>query len=120
MAKEDKQPTKFPFQPVNGSDEKPPRKTPKFSIYWIYTIIFAVLIGSFFTNMKPDFINISEQDFKNEMLVKGDVEKINKVTNGSSNIVRVFIKADSINKEFYIKKIGKRVDADKEIGRAHV
>jgi cell division protease FtsH len=111
MAKDDKQPTKFPFQPVNGTDDKPSRKTPKFSIYWIYAIIFAVLIGSNFINMKPDLIATSEQEFKNTMLAKGDVEKISKVTN--KKLVRVYIKADSINKEFYIKKLGKRFEADK-------
>ncbi len=111
MAKDDKQPTKFPFQPVNGSDDKPSRKTPKFSIYWIYAIIFAILIGSNFINMKPDLIATSEQEFKNTMLAKGDVEKISKVTN--KKLVRVYIKADSINKEFYIKKLGKRFEADK-------
>ena len=111
MAKDDKQPTKFPFQPVNGTDDKPSRKTPKFSIYWIYAIIFAVLIGSNFVNMKPDLIATSEQEFKNAMLVKGDVEKISKVTN--KKLVRVYIKADSINKEFYIKKLGKKYEVEK-------
>ena len=111
MAKDDKQPTKFPFQPVNGSDDKPSRKTPKFSIYWIYAIIFAILIGSNFINMKPDLIATSEQEFKNTMLAKGDVAKIDKLTN--KKLVRVYIKTDSINKEFYIKKLGKRFDADK-------
>ena len=111
MAKDDKQPTKFPFQPISGNDDKPSRKTPKFSIYWIYAIIFAVLIGSNFINMKPDLIPTSEQEFKNTMLAQGDVEKISKVTN--KKLVRVYIKTDSINKEFYIKKLGKRFDADK-------
>ena len=28
-----------------NSDGEPPRKGPRFSIYWVYAIIFAVLIG---------------------------------------------------------------------------
>ena len=28
-----------------GGDENAPRKGPKFSIYWVYAIIFAIIIG---------------------------------------------------------------------------
>ncbi len=114
MAQDDnnkpQQQPKFPLPPTAGG-EKPGRKTPKFSIYWIYALIFAALVGStFLTGLKPDVTGISENEFK-KMLLAGDITSIEKIDN--KKMVRVFIKADSINKEFYIKKFGKRLDPEK-------
>ncbi|MFY7901093.1 MAG: ATP-dependent zinc metalloprotease FtsH [Chitinophagaceae bacterium] len=101
MAQEDKQPTKFPF--TNSGDEKPSRKPPKFNIYWIYAVIFIALIGStFFSNFKPDVAQITEREFINEILAKGDVDKVTFIKN--KEVVRVFIKSDSIVKEYYLNK----------------
>ena len=36
---------RFGGRPNSEEPGQPPRKGPKFSIYWIYAIIFAVLIG---------------------------------------------------------------------------
>jgi AFG3 family protein len=111
MAKEDKQPPKFPFQPVNGNDEKPQRKTPKFSLYWIYAIIFAVLIGFQFIGMKPEALQTTAEEFFGKMLKSGDVAKLDKVTN--TNTVKIYIKVDSLRKSFYADKLNKRFDAEK-------
>ncbi len=108
MAQDDKN-QKFPFTERNP-DEKPTRKGPKFSIYWIYLLIFAVLIGfSVYNKSFSDTKPISEQEFKENMLAKGDVDKINSVKN--KDIVRVYIKPDSIGKEYYVKLFkGKKLD----------
>lgn len=91
----------FPrFRPRGDDDSNSPRKGPKFSIYWIWGIIAAVLIGfNLFGGLSPDAHNISELDFRKEMLAKGDVEKLDLISNKS--VVRVYIKKDSLNKPYY-------------------
>jgi AFG3 family protein len=106
MAQDDKQ-NKFSFSD-KGSDDKPLRKGPKMSIYWIYALIFAVLVGSTFFNTSPDLNSTSQQEFFKEMLAQGDVEKIEEVRNRDA--VRVYIKSDSIKKDFYVKKLKKSID----------
>ena len=114
MAKEDKQP-KIPF--INpGGDDKPNRKAPKFNIYWIYGLIFAVLLGSTLLKNSPDITKITEQEFKENMLAKGDVLKIELVRN--KDLVRVYINSDSIGKEFYVKKFKEKLDPSKVKGVA--
>ena len=111
MAKEDKQ-SKIPF--TNSGDDKPSRKTPKFNIYWIYGLIFAVLLASTFLKNNPDTTKITEQEFKDYMLAKGDVTKIELVRN--KDLVRVYINSDSIGKEFYVTKFKEKLDASKVKG----
>jgi cell division protease FtsH len=83
-----------------------PRKGPKFSIYWVWGIIAAVLLGFQFLGFSPDAHHLdSELDFRNNMLEKGDVSKLVLVTN--KNLVRVYIKKDSLDKAYYRDKLGK-------------
>jgi len=112
MAKEDKQP-KIPF--INtGGDDKPNRKTPKFNIYWIYGLIFAVLLGSTLIKNSPDVTEITEKEFKYDILVKGDVEKLKLIRN--KDVVRIYIKSDSLKKEFYVTKFKDKIDVNKVRG----
>ena len=69
---------------------------PKFSIYWIYVIIAAFLVGyQLFGNpLKSDLKETTENDYY-EMLKRGDVEKTYLI-NGSK--VRVVIKDSSLPK----------------------
>jgi AFG3 family protein len=70
------------------------RKGPKFNIYWVWAIIFAVLVGfQLFGSFSPDAKEINELEFY-KMLEAGDIEKLNTVTN--KNIVRVYIKKDRL------------------------
>src|ERR1044071_9021664 len=78
---------------IPGGDDKSPRKGPRFSIYWIYAIIAAVLIGSQFFNFTPDALPTTELDFRQKMLAQGDVDKLDYVQN--KDLVRVYIKKDS-------------------------
>jgi AFG3 family protein len=100
----------FPkFRPRGEPDENNPRKGPRFSIYWIWGIIAAVLIGFniFGGVFAPDAHRLdSEQDFRNNMLEKGDVAKLVLVTN--KNLVRVYIKKDSLDKPYYKDKLNGR------------
>src|SRR5436190_12518026 len=52
-----------------------PKKGPRFSIYWIYAIIFAVLIGfQLFGPFSRNMAKTNELDFKS-MIASGDVAK---------------------------------------------
>jgi AFG3 family protein len=106
MAQDDKKAKKdfrnIPGLPPSG-DDKSARKGPKFSIYWIYAIIAVVLIAANLFNMSPDAVKTTELDFRREMLAKGDVEKLDLIKN--KELVRVYIKAESLNKDYYAKKI---------------
>jgi AFG3 family protein len=90
-----------------------PKKGPKFNIYWIWAIIFAILIGfQFFGSLTPDSTQLdSELEFRNNMLTPGDVEKLVLVTN--KNLVRVYIKKPALQKTYYKQKLGKNWSADK-------
>ena len=112
MAQNDKNP-KFPFGD-RGNDEKPLRKGPKFNVYWIYLIIFAILIASTFYKFSPESSIISQQEVFNNMLAQGDVERIDQVDN--KNIVRIYIKSDSISKPYYEKKLKIKLDPAKVKG----
>jgi cell division protease FtsH len=90
------------------------RKGPKFSIYWIYAIIAAVLLSAQFMKFAPDLTKTTEQEFKQFMLAKGDVEKLDLIKN--KDRVRVYINPDSLSKEFYVKKFKTVLAKDKVKG----
>jgi AFG3 family protein len=89
--------TRLPkFNRSNGDGDNTPRKGPKFSIYWVYAIIFAVLIGFQFLNPFTATTNkINIEQFK-QMVAEGDVEKYVVVDN--RDMVRVYLKKDRISK----------------------
>jgi cell division protease FtsH len=94
----------FPRFRPRGDDDNSPRKGPKFSIYWIWGIIAAVLIGfNLFGGLSPDAHQIEELEFRRDMLAKGDVEKLDLISN--KQLVRVYIKKDSIQKPYYANKL---------------
>src|SRR6478672_10418413 len=107
MAQDDKRPNeRFPrIRP--REDGNAPKKGPKFSIYWVWAIIFAVLVGfQFFGSFSPEAKPLeSEQEFRTNMLETGDVSKLVIVTN--KNLVRVYIKPDSLKKPYYQEKLSK-------------
>jgi cell division protease FtsH len=90
-------PSKFPLDEKGG--DKPQRKMPKFNIYWIYILIFAVLIGSTLLNrFSADVVKITENDFQS-MLKRGDVEKVLNLTD--KKLVRISVHQSSLNNPFY-------------------
>jgi cell division protease FtsH len=88
-----------------------PRKGFKFNPYWVYAIIAIILLSAQFMRFAPDLTRTTEQEFKQKMLIKGDVEKLDLVTN--KNEVRVYIKLDSLAKDFYVQKFKQVLTKDK-------
>ncbi len=100
---------------VTGPDKGDnPRKGPKFNIYWIYAIIAGVLLFAQFMKFTPETTGTWEQEFKQKMLVQGDVEKLDVIKN--KDRVRVYIKADSIYKKFYSDKLKTALPKEKVKG----
>ncbi|HTD94486.1 MAG TPA: ATP-dependent zinc metalloprotease FtsH [Chitinophagaceae bacterium] len=82
----------------NGEEPgQPIKKGPKFSIYWIYAIIFAVLIG-FQLFGGPFTANTATigQEYFEQVLKTGDVDKYTIISN--RNLVKVYLKKTSIPK----------------------
>ena len=88
-------------------------KMPKFNIYWIYGLIAISLLSARFFQTAPDVKTISQQEFV-KLMTSGDIEKYVKVTN--KKVVRIYIKVDSITKEFYVQKFGKILTKEKAKG----
>ena len=90
----------FPRFRPRGDDDNGSRKGPKFSIYWIWGIIAAVLIGfNLFGGLSPDAHTTEEYEFRKNMLANGDVAKLDLISN--KQVVRVYIKKDSLQKPYY-------------------
>lgn len=111
-AEQDKLKRKKPLQDKMFED-KPKRKGPKFNIYWVYVIILAALLGSTFLGggLKPELAKLSEQEVKQNMLLQGDIDKIEVVK--VKDVVRIFIKKDSITKPYYEKRFKTKYVPDK-------
>jgi len=87
---------KFNPRGANNGEDNTPKKGPRFSIYWVYAIIFAVLIGiQLISPFSGSTVSINQNQFE-EMLKAGDVAKYTVVSN--RNLVRVTIKKDAIPK----------------------
>ncbi|MDF2193631.1 ATP-dependent zinc metalloprotease FtsH [Paraflavitalea sp. CAU 1676] len=68
-------------------DDNGQRKGPKFNIYWVWAIIFAVLVAfQLFGSFAPDAKEIDELEFY-QMLEKGDIDKLTTITN--KNLIRI-------------------------------
>lgn len=109
---QDERNQRFNFQDNKGGDGQ--RKTPRFNIYWIYGLIALTILGAQFMRFSPDLVRVSEQEFKQQMLVAGDVEKLDLVKN--KDLVRIYVKPDALGKEFYVKKFGKVLPREKVKG----
>lgn len=101
------QETKTP-KPVSPDSQK---KGPKFNIYMIYIIAFIALVIATFGKFSPDLIEVTQQEFENNMLVKGDVAKIDLIKN--KDRVRVYLYPDSLKKEYYVTRLKKSVTTTK-------
>jgi AFG3 family protein len=74
--------------------ENDPKKKPKFSIYWIYGVIFlALVVFNYYRTVTPSGTDTDQATFLN-MVMHGDVLKIKTIRN--KKMVRVFIKPDSL------------------------
>lgn len=75
-------------RPGTPGKDKNQRKGPRFNIYWVYGIIFALVIGlQFFSgNMGSTAREMSFQDFRIQYLDKGIVEKLVVVNNSEVEV----------------------------------
>src|SRR5947209_8737393 len=111
-SKNDKKPRLPRFNKNGGEgDNNAPRKGPRFSFYWVYAIIFAVLIGLQLFNgpFSPASSQITQPAFI-QMLSAKDVDKY--VTIANRNIVKVSLKKGSITK--YNNVLNKNVTENAE------
>ena len=96
----------------NTGSEEDPKKRPRISIYWIYGIIFAAIIGY---NLYSHTNGGSGTEIENTqffaMLKQGDVDQIKTV--GNKKIVRVFINQQALqnNVAFYRTVFGNDYEA---------
>ncbi len=78
----------------NKGPEDDPKKRPRLSIYWIYGIIFAAIIGyNWYRGTTSSGVEIKNIQFFT-MLKQGDVDEIKTV--GNKKIVRVSINPQAI------------------------
>ena len=93
---ENRQP-RFGNRPSGGDDpNQVPKKGPRFSIYWIYAIIFAVLIGfQLFGPFSPNSAKTDNLAFKN-MVLAGEVEKYEIVDNRKN--VKIYLNKAGIER----------------------
>jgi cell division protease FtsH len=77
----------------------------------IYIIAFIALVIASFGKFSPDLIEVTQQEFETNMLVKGDVAKIDLVKN--KDRVRVYLYPDSLKKEYYVTRLKKSVTTTK-------
>jgi AFG3 family protein len=103
MATEDTSRGQKPSRPgrqVTGGDEGSPRKGPRFNIYWVWSLIVVALIGyQVMQGVTPDATQITDLQFKQQMLSRNHVERIEPVRN--KDLVRVFIRKDSLALPYY-------------------
>lgn len=105
MSQENKQ-SKSNMEKTDG-----PRKGPKFNIYWIYGIIIVALISAQIFNVAPELKAITEKQFRDNILIQGDVQKLDLVKNKEQ--VYVYVKKDRLGKDFYVKQFKGKLDARK-------
>ncbi|MBK8140770.1 MAG: ATP-dependent zinc metalloprotease FtsH [Chitinophagaceae bacterium] len=101
-------PPRFNNRPGGGEDPQAPKKGPRFSIYWVYAIIFAVLIGfQLFGPLTPNMAKTNELELKN-MIAKGEVEKYMIIDN--RKVVRVYLTAAGIkSNEVKLKEVSGKI-----------
>lgn len=94
---------KLPKFSNRGEQDNTPRKGPRFSIYWVYAIIFALLIGmQVFNPFSTGNSEIDQTQFM-QMVKDGDIANYTIISN--RNRVRVKLKEDALKK--WEKQVGK-------------
>jgi len=100
---------------IPPSSDEDPRKKPKLSIYWVYGVIFALIIGyNLFRTTTGTGVEINNTDFYT-MLRRGDVEQIKTV--GNKKLVRVYINPQKLEEdaEYFKGVFGQDYDNVKRI-----
>ncbi|HMX05737.1 MAG TPA: AAA family ATPase, partial [Chitinophagales bacterium] len=83
----------------NNQNKTKPNGNRKFNFYWIYAIIAVILISfQFFPFQGSPVVLKDISTFKDDMLLKGDVNRIVVV---NKEYAEIFIKEDSLKKKIY-------------------
>jgi len=100
---QNKEENKFTGSNPNRNRDENNKKGPKFSIYWVYAIIFAVLIGfSIYGPFDSGMEKTNYLEFK-DMIAAGDVNRYEIVDNKKT--IRVYLEKAALNKyESRLKK----------------
>ena len=99
----------------NPGNEEDPKKRPRLSIYWVYAIIFAAIIGyNVIGRSSSNGFEIADTQFFT-MVKQGDVDQIKTV--GNKKLVRVSISQDAFDKDsVFMKQVfGQNFDAAKKL-----
>jgi cell division protease FtsH len=89
---------RFGNRPSGGGEDpnNPPKKGPRFSIYWIYAIIFAVLIRfQLFGPFSPNAAKTNALAFKS-MILAGEVSKYEIIDNRKT--VKIYLTKEAVEK----------------------
>jgi AFG3 family protein len=98
-------PPRFGGRPNGDDPNQPPKKGPKFSIYWIYAIIFAILIGfQIFNPFSQSAATIDQDEFQ-QILKSGDIDKYVVISN--RNIVKVYLTKPALTNPKYQETLKK-------------
>jgi AFG3 family protein len=97
--KEKKSEKQKPFR--TNPNKKATPKPPKFNIMWIYAIVVIGLLVVPYIFGNAGGTKISFQEFENNMLRAGDVERVLAYKSGDVVVAEVFIKKDSLQKKRY-------------------
>ena len=117
MAIEDQKKKIFPKKSNSNpgdpeKDQDPKNKKPKFSIFWVYGIMLALIIGyNVFSPRDTTGVEINNLDFYT-MMRQGDVQEVKVV--GNKKLVRVTIKPNELSKDsggYFSKLFGENYDA---------
>ncbi len=102
----------------NASGSKPPNsllggKKPHFNALWIYALIGIAIILIYFFDSGQNPTVIDWKFFRNELLLKGEVEKIQIVNEQNAEI---YIKEQYLNEPKHQKNVGKGFNAISKTG----
>jgi cell division protease FtsH len=99
------------FNSRPGEDNNTPRRGPRFSIYWVYAIIFAVLIGFQLFNFSNSLGKTTFNEFR-QMLQNKEVKRFDIVSN--RNTVNVYLNDVGLEKNKDKLKTGLTGKVDKD------
>ena len=106
--KDEKQIPRFPPNRNRDENNNNNKRGPRFSIYWIYAIIFAILIG--FGIYGPFSQNMAKTNFIEfrEMIKRGDVHQYEIVDN--KKLVKIYLTEDRLKR--YENRLSKNISGN--------